>query len=135
MTLSRRMAHPANCPTARARRGVVLVLVVFFIFLATALSVLITATSVQLVRTTRSHHESILLRQMVDSAHAWLGARSDWRADVPVVLELKDTLGIGATGRIRMYVNDEMPGVVIVNARLTLVNRERSRTIRLRAPS
>ena len=127
--------HSASCSTATARRGVVLVLVVFFIFLAGALSVLITANSVQLVRTTRSHHESILLRQMADSAHAWLAARSNWRADVPVELDMKDTLGNGASGRVRIDVDKEMSGVVIVSARLMLGSRELSRTIRFRVPS
>ena len=127
--------HPASCQTAQTRRSVVLVLVVFFIFLAGALSVLITASSVQLVRTTRNHHKSILLRQMADSAHAWLAARSNWRADVPVVLDMKGTPGTGESGRIRIHTDDEMPEVVVVSVRLMLDGRQFSRTVRFRAPS
>ena len=135
MRRTRRTRHPAKCPTAHARRGAVLVLVVFFIFLASALAVLVTANTVQLCRTTRHYHESILVRQVADSAHDWLAARSNWRADVPVVLDIKDTLGHGARGRVRIRADDERPEVVVVSVRLTLVNRQLSRTIRFRAPS
>ena len=135
MRRTRRMYHPANCHTAHARRGAILVLVIFFIFLAGALSVLITANTVQLVRTTRSHHESILLRQMADSAHAWLAARPNWRADVTVVLDLKGKLGNDASGRVRIHADDELPEVIVVNVRLMLVDRQLLRTIRFRAPS
>ncbi len=135
MRRTRRTYHPARYPAAPPRRGAVLVLVVFFIFLAGVLSVLITANTVQLVRTTRNYHESILLRQMADSAHAWIAARPNWRADVPVVLDITGTLGDGASGSVHIHADDELPEVVVVNARLTLVNRQLSRTIRFRAPS
>ena len=133
MRRTRRTYHPANCQTPQARRSAVLVLVVFFIFLAGALSVLITANSVQLVRTTRNHHELILLRQMADSAHAWLAARSDWRADVPVVLDMKGAGGNSGSGRVSIHIDDELPEIVIVRVQLMLEGRQLSRTIRFRA--
>jgi len=135
MRQTRPADYPADSRTAPARRGAVLVLVVFFIFLAGALSVVITANSVQLVRTSRNDHESILLRQMADSAHAWLAARPNWREEVPVVLDMTGTLLNGASGQVRIHTDEETPEVVVVNVRLILTDRRLSRTVRFRAPS
>jgi len=130
--------HVDRFTSARApsrRRGVVLVLVVFFLFLAGTLSVLITANSVQLLRTTRDDHESILLRQMADSAYAWVAARPNWREVLPVELGMTGALSDGSSGSIRIQVDEQRSGGVVVEARLTLIDRHLSRTTRFTAPS
>jgi len=117
-----------------ARRGAVLVLVLFVIVLASALAVLATRYSVELARTTRHYHESILLQQMIDSAQAWLAETPNWREHVPVDLAFIADVTTGAGGDVRIDRDDDKPDMVIVTARLSLIDRELSRTVRFKAP-
>jgi len=117
-----------------ARRGVMLVLVIFFIFLAGALAVLATAYAVQLARTTRQHHESIVLRQMADSSFDWLVAQEDWRATLPAVRDMNDVVPEGTSGVVRMRADDTRPGTVVIEARIATTHHGRRYTTRLSPP-
>ncbi len=134
--MSTRGVHSGpGLPPRRARRGAVLVLVVFFIFLAGALAVLATAHSVQLARTTRQHHQSIVLRQMADSAYGWLAAQTDWRTVVPAVLDMKGLVPDGTSGTIRIRAHETQPDVVVIETQLTSAHRQRRHTTSFKLPS
>lgn len=111
-----------------------LVLVIFVIFLAGILAALASARAVQLVRTTRQHRESIVLRQMADSARAWLKTRPDWREAVPTVLDATSLVPDGASGSIRISAQETDPDVVVVEARLTSGHREQRLTTSFKSP-
>lgn len=112
------------------RGGAVLVLVLFFIVLATALAVLLTANTARIVRTTRNEHESMLLRQLTDSARAWAAARGGPQADSPVTLDGKDILLEGTSGEVRINVEEQSPNVIVIRAQLTFTGRQVVRTTR-----
>jgi Tfp pilus assembly protein PilV len=111
------------------------VLVVFFIFLAGVLAVLATSYSVQLARTTRQHHQSIVLRQMADSAHDWLAAQPNWRTVVPTVLDMKSLVPDGTSGTIRIRADEAQPDAVVIEAQLTTAHRQRRHTTSFKLPS
>ena len=117
-----------------ARRGAVLVLVLFFIVLATALAVLLTANSARIVRTTSNEHESMLLRQLTDSARAWVQVHGGPHADAPVTLDGKDILCEGSSGEVRINVDEQSPNVIVIRAQLTFTGRQVVRTTRWAAP-
>ncbi len=119
---------------AGARRGVVLLLVLFFIVLATALAVLLTANSVRFVRTTRNEHESMLLQQLTDSARAWVGIHGGPHAGTPVTLDGKDILLEGTSGEVKINVDGQVPNVIVIRAQLTFTGRQAVRTTRWAAP-
>jgi len=111
-----------------------IVLVIFVIFLAGILAALASAHTVQLVRTTRHHRESIVLRQMADSALAWLKTRPNWREAVPTVLDAKSLVPDGGSGNIGISVLATDPDVVVVEARLTSGHRQRRLTTTFQLP-
>ena len=122
------------------RRGAVLVLVLFFLVLAGSLSFLVTASSVQLVRTTRHEHESIVLRQLADSAEAWVsqhgglpgGDKShSWAS---VTFHAGEILPEGICGSVRIRVDGELQNILVIRAQLSLPGRVASRTTRFPAP-
>ena len=115
---------------AGARRGAVLLFVLFFIVLATALAVLLTANSVRLVRTTRNEHESMLLRQLTDSARAWVGAHGGPHAVTPATLDGKDILLEGSSGEVTINVDGQFSNVIVIRAQLTFTGRQVVRTTR-----
>ena len=117
-----------------ARRGAVLVLVLFFIVLATALAVLLTANSARIVRTTRNEHESMLLRQLTDSARSWVQVHGGPHADAPVTLDGKDIGPEGSSGEVRINVDERSPNVIVIRAQLTFTGRQVVRTTRWAAP-
>jgi len=119
---------------AGARRGAVLVLVLFFIVLATALAILLTANSARIVRTTRNEHESMLLRQLTDSAREWVGAHGGPHADTPVTLDGKDIGPEGSSGAVTINVDERSPNVIVIRAQLTFTGRQVVRTTRWAAP-
>ena len=134
--MSTRGAHtgPGRLPR-HARRGAMLVLVIFVIFLAGVLAVLATAYSGQLARTTRHHHQSIVLRQMADSAYAWLAAQPDWRTAVPTVLDMKRLVPEGTSGTIHIRADETDPDVAVIAAELTTAHREGRLTTSFKLPS
>jgi len=112
---------------AHARRGAVLVLVLFVIVLASALAVLATRYSVELARTTRHHHEAILLQQMTDSAEAWLIAR---RAEAPPTSVRLDAAGIlpdGMSGQVTISPGTDRADTVTVELAPARGRREGTR--------
>ena len=115
---------------AVGRNGFVLVLVIFFIVLASSLTVLVMASSVQLVRTTRHQHESLLLRQLTDSARAWARAHSNMRTDDSVTLRGEGILPEGVSGAVEITVDGELPNVVVIRAQVSFPGRESARTTR-----
>ncbi|MFQ5589827.1 MAG: hypothetical protein ACE5HE_01565 [Phycisphaerae bacterium] len=122
-----------GCRIRSRRRGAVLILVVFFIFMAGTLAALTTAGWVQLMRTNRHEHESILLRQLTDSAATWVRNGGDVRLAAPVTLDGKGILPADLSGEVYIALRSEGPGVVVITARLSLPNRELVRTTRLPA--
>lgn len=116
------------------RRGALLVLVIFYLALASSLMVLVTASSVQLARTTRHEHETILLRQLTHSARAWVRAQGGLHRDAPVTLSGADILPEGTSGEVRISVSGEFPDVVVIRAQLSFPNREAVLTTRFAAP-
>ncbi|MFH1107575.1 MAG: hypothetical protein V1790_00030 [Planctomycetota bacterium] len=111
-----------------------MVLVLFFIVLATALAVLLTANSARIVRTTRNEHESMLLRQLTDSARAWVQVHGGPHADTPVTLDGKDIGPEGSSGEVRINVDGQSPNVIVIRAQLTFTGRQVVRTTRWAAP-
>ncbi|MHC4696767.1 MAG: hypothetical protein ACYTFA_08505 [Planctomycetota bacterium] len=116
------------------RRGAVLVLVLLYLALASSLMVLITAGSVQLVRTTRHEHESILLRQLTDSARAWGRVQRDLPPDTHVTLSGGNIPPEGVSGEVRISVDTETPDAVVIRAQLSFPDREVVRTTRFAVP-
>ena len=134
MTLIK-VARSRRCHgVATRRRGALLVLVIFYLALASSLMVLVTASSVQLARTTRHEHEAILLRQLTHSARAWVRAKGGLRPDAPITLSGANVLPEDISGEVRMSVSGELPDVVVIRARLSFPNREAVRTTRFAAP-
>ena len=111
-----------------------MVLVLFFIVLATALAVLLTANSARIVRTTRNEHESMLLRQLTDSARAWVQVHGGPHADTPVTLDGKDILLEGSSGEVKINVDEQSPNVIVIRAQLTFTGRQAIRMTRWAAP-
>jgi hypothetical protein len=109
-----------------------LVLAIFFIFLATSLATLIMAGSAQLIRTAGHEHEAILLRQMIDSGRAWALSHTP-RPAAPVALSGADLLPEGSSGEVRIDF-DPNAGDVVVTAALKRNSRELSQTSRFRLP-
>lgn len=109
---------------ARSRRGAMLVLALFVIFLASSLAVLIMAGSSQLVRTTRHEHESILIHQLLDSGRAWVRAHQALPADAQITLSGKDILPEGISGEVRISSSTEQAGAIVITAKIIFLGRE-----------
>lgn len=130
--------HILICGRTRAsRRSVVLVLVLVYIVLAGSLMVLITASTGQLVRTSRHEHASILLRQLIDSGRAWAYARADVHAETPITLDAADVLPAESSGHVTIVVKPGKPETMLIEAQLQLHGRRftRSGTFVARPPA
>lgn len=134
MTWTSTVRPRPGMPTPHARRGAMIVLVIFVIFLAGILATLASARTVQLVRVTRQQRESIVLRQMADSALAWLKSRPNWREAVPAVLDATRLVPDGTSGTVRISVSDAEPDVVVIEARLTSGQKKRRLTTSFKLP-
>lgn len=126
-----------DTPAVRGRRsersgvrgGAVLVLVLFYIVLAGSLSVLLSASMARLVRTERSAHEFIVVRQLLDSGRAWAEAHRDALAAEPVTLSAEALVGEGKTGSVTMRIDPNHPGELIVEVHVVTHSREIRRTV------
>ena len=123
--------------TQAFRRSVVLVLVLVYIALAGSLMVLTTASTGQLVRTSRHEHASILLRQLIDSGRAWACARTDLPAETPIVLDAADILPPESSGNVNIVVKSGKPETVVIEVQLQLRGRRfaHSSTFVIRPPA
>lgn len=115
-------------------RAVVLLLVLVLIAFSGSLAMLITAGSTQLVRTTRTAHQAIVLRQITDSAMEWLKARDAALPATPVTLSADVFLPEGSTGTAEIRRDKSLPGSVLVKATIRVGDREFARTSRFSLP-
>lgn len=102
-----------------ARSGAVLVLVLFFIVLAGGLAVLMSGSASRLARTTRSQHETMLLRQLVESGNDWLRAHEESIGQATVALDGSGILPDGLSGRVTLT-GDVATDRIIIQAELVL---------------
>lgn len=100
--------------------GFVLIFVLLAITLATALAVLAASSSTQLARTTRSEHESIMLRQLNYSAHAWIRESHDHLKELPLVMPAGDLLPEGATGTVTVTRHETRPDLLVYTAKIAM---------------
>ena len=112
-----------------------LLLALFCIVLASALAVLIMAGTTQLMRTSRSEHESILVRQLTDSAWAWVLARKGLESDTPVALGGEGLLPEGVSGEVRISPAEETQDIFVVAVIVRFRAHQVLRTTRFRLPS
>lgn len=110
-----------------------MLLVILYIALASSLLVLVMAGSVDLVRTTRHEHESILLRQLTDSGQAWVRAHGVPDRDKPVTLVASTILPEGVSGIVKISLVAQTPDVVSISVRASFPDRELTRTTRFSA--
>jgi hypothetical protein len=106
-----------------------LVLALFVIFLASALAALIMAGSSQLVRTTRHEHQSILIRQLLDSGKAWVRAHPGVLPNTPITLSGGSILPDGVSGEIRITNGTAPSTPVLITARISFPGREARKRI------
>ena len=130
MTVIRLPYYERATRRAAARRSVVLLLVILFIALASSLLVLVMAGSVDFVRTTRHEHESILLRQLTDSGHAWVRAHGAPEHDEPITLDASMILPEDVSGAVKISLAGQAPHVVSISVRASYPDRELVRTTR-----
>ncbi len=119
------------------RRGLVLVLVLVCMTLAGALLVIISQSLAQQAKTVRHERQALILRQLIDSGHAWAYAHPDqWGSETGVSLDASAiappdggatvpisvllSLGSGPAGR----------ETLVITARLTIHGRSVERTSR-----
>lgn len=121
-------------PNTQARRGAMLVLALFFIVSVTSLTVLILSLTSQTLRTARSEHEWLIVRQLTDSAKAWLVAH-DGLGAVPVVSLPGDALlPDGSSGEARIRLEDGSTDVFVVAVTVSFPPRRISHETRFRLP-
>ena len=108
---------------AHLRRGFVLILVLFAITMASMLMLTLVVSTGQFVRTTRSEHVSILLRQLTDSGWAWMQSHHDGSVQYPVTLDAEQILPIDVCGEVRITVDSAMPESVVIEARIKTLDR------------
>ncbi len=119
-----------------SRRGAMLVLAIFSIVLASSLTVLVMAGTAQLVRSTRHHHEEILLRQMTDSAFAWVRAHPRLDLTAPVQLDASRILPDDMPGSITLSIENEAPNLILVASQFAVSGKNVKRSSRfIVAPS
>ncbi len=124
----------ARGPRVRhARRGLVLLLVLVYMVLAGSLMLTTAASTGQLVRTGRSEHVSVLLRQLIDSGYAWADAHGALVLETPITLDAADILPPDGSGDVTIIVDRRTPGAMLIKARLQLHYRQFTRTARLPA--
>lgn len=96
-----RLPPHAQPESARRPRGVVLLLVLVYIVLALGLLTLITASASQLSRVHRHEGTALILRQMIDSGHAWaLVHQNDNMDSGAVTLDAQQLLPAAASGTV-----------------------------------
>ncbi|MHC5110988.1 MAG: PilX N-terminal domain-containing pilus assembly protein [Planctomycetota bacterium] len=110
------------------RRGMIMVLVLLFIVLVTALSVLVMGTTTQLVRTTRNEHEAIILRQMADCGLAWIRTKESALERGPVRLDADGMIPMDGVGQVTITKDSRHPDKAVIVAELTINHRRMSRT-------
>lgn len=120
---------------ASARRGVMLLLVIFSIVMATSLATLIMAGTSQLIRTSSSEHESMVVRQLTDSAWAWVLAHKGMPSGKSVTLDGKGLLAEGVWGEARIHFVEGVPDTFQVTVILEFSGHRVLRTTRFRFPS
>lgn len=119
MTFARR-----SRASACARRGALLVMVLYFLVLVGSMAVLIMGNTSQLARTTRHAHEMVLLRQLVDSGKAWADAQAALLPGVVTTLSGSGILPPDATGAIRITRPKDAPDAILVTAELNWPGRK-----------
>ena len=107
----------------QARRGALLVLVLFFLVLIGSLTLLIMGNTSQLVRTTRNANELALLRQLVDSGKAWADAQTELPPGVDTTLSAGGILPPDASGAVRIARPADAPDAILVAAELSWPGR------------
>lgn len=131
------MHEPRKQP--RCRHAFMLLLVLVFIVLATALVFLTAAGTAQFARSAGAERTSILLRQMIDSGIAWARTNrsagseteSQSTAPRPIVLDAAGIVPSPGTGEIRLTFLNGAGSVVIVEAILERYNRRHRRVARV----
>ncbi len=128
----RRTRQPGSL--ASSRHGAVLVLAIFFIMMASALAVIIMASTVQFARTTRHENQLILLRQLIDSANEWVQARGGLPIGTPVTLSGDGILPENVSGQVTIGIDDELQNVIVITAKLRSSGHVANQTARYANP-
>ncbi len=128
-TISRRERDGAS------RRSVVLLLVLIYLVLASTLLVTTTASTGQLVRTRKSEHTSILLRQLIDSARAWTAERGPTLTNTPMTLDPAPILPPEVAGTVTIRLAPGDRETMVIEAQIGLHDRRFTRTERFAAHS
>ena len=109
----------ASSGDARRRRSVVLLLALVYIALVVGLLALVSASAAQFARVERHERAAVILRQMIDSGHAWVLANTN---DLPisgaVTLDVRQLLPAEASGALTVT---RAPGSPNTSAALTIV--------------
>jgi hypothetical protein len=111
-----------------ARRSAVLVLVIFFIALAGLLALTAMGSTVQLVRTGRNEHATILVQQLIYSGRAWARIHQNAYANSPVELDATDLLPPEYSGSVSISVKRGAPATVVITAQIQMPDRQLQRT-------
>ena len=106
-----------------SRRSVILVLVLVYIVLAGSLMLLTTASVGQLIRTNRSAHHSILLRQLTDSGRAWADARENLPMETPIALDPASMLPAEVSGTVTITLRPDPLPTITIEAELQIHGR------------
>jgi len=102
--------------------------------MASALAVIIAASTVQFAKTTRNEHELILLRQLIDSAQAWVQARGGLPIGAPVTLDGEGVLSENVSGQVTIGFDENLQNVVVLSAEIHLSDRVINQTARFANP-
>ncbi len=111
-----------------------LLLAVFSIVMATSLATLIMAGTSQLIRTSRSKHESIVVRQLTDSAWAWVCAHRGMQSDTTVTLDGEGLLPDAMSGEARISLVEGTQDTYLVAVIVKFSEHRILRTTRFRLP-
>jgi Tfp pilus assembly protein FimT len=122
--------RPARRRATNHRQAVTLVLLIFFIVLVAALAALMAASTSQLVRTTRYEHESIVVRQLAESAFALVRTRTESPAMEPITLGGIDVLPDGTTGEVHVARTGDPNGQISVSVQARFASRSIERVFR-----
>lgn len=112
-----------------------LLLAIFSIVMATSLATLIMAGTSQLIRTSRSMHESIVARQLTDSAWAWVRAHKGMQSRTNVTLDGTGLIPEGVSGEARISPVEGTQDTFLVTVTLKFSAHRVLRTTRFRLPS
>lgn len=111
-----------------------LLLVIFSIVMATSLATLIMAGTSQLIQTSRAEHESMVARQMTDSAWAWVQAHKGLQSRANVTLDGKGLLPEGVSGEARISPVEGTEDTFLVTVILKFSKHPIHRATRFRLP-